>query len=129
MRTWLLLPEPADWRWMLYKDYSPWYPDNMKMFRQPKPGDWKSVIQTVVEELKKELSQRNNNSFTEKTENLEENDALTRLKRIDKKLLDSKNALILLDPKDEAFERIAKNIIKLHGLRKIIVDTLVGSMG
>lgn len=50
--VWLILPEPADWRWMLRETDSPWYP-HMRLFRQPEPEDWDSVIQTVVQELKK----------------------------------------------------------------------------
>lgn len=49
--VWNLLPEPPDWRWMLDCDDTPWYP-NMRLFRQPTSGDWKSVIDNVVHELK-----------------------------------------------------------------------------
>ncbi len=52
--VWVILPEPADWRWMLRESDTPWYP-NMKLFRQPRPDDWESVIQTVVNELKKKV--------------------------------------------------------------------------
>ena len=48
--VWLLLPFAGEWRWMTNCDHSPWYP-TMKLFRQPKPGDWKTVIQNVVESL------------------------------------------------------------------------------
>jgi tetratricopeptide (TPR) repeat protein len=50
--TWVLLPEPADWRWMLNRADTPWYP-TMRLFRQPVCGDWDSVIHTIVHELKK----------------------------------------------------------------------------
>ena len=50
VKTWVLLPEPPDWRWMLDRTDTPWYP-NMKLFRQPKPGDWQSVMDTVATEL------------------------------------------------------------------------------
>lgn len=49
--VWLLLPNPADWRWLLDIDYSPWYP-NMRLFRQAEPGDWISVIERVVDALR-----------------------------------------------------------------------------
>ncbi len=49
--TWLLLAKPTDWRWLLDRDDTPWYP-NMKIFRQPKHGDWESVIKQVEKELK-----------------------------------------------------------------------------
>jgi hypothetical protein len=44
--TWTLLPDPADWRWMMDRADSPWYP-TMRLFRQPRPGDWKAVIDGV----------------------------------------------------------------------------------
>lgn len=49
--TWVLLPEPADWRWMTHRSDTPWYP-NMRLFRQPIAGDWDSVIQKIVDELR-----------------------------------------------------------------------------
>jgi ADP-heptose:LPS heptosyltransferase len=44
--TWLLLQSNADWRWMRDRTDSPWYP-TMRLFRQPNPGDWDSVIAAV----------------------------------------------------------------------------------
>ena len=41
--VWNLLPTPADWRWMLDRTDTPWY-DNMRLFRQPTPGDWQGSI-------------------------------------------------------------------------------------
>jgi hypothetical protein len=40
----------ADWRWMLERTDSPRYP-GMRIFRQPLPGDWYSVIDSVAREL------------------------------------------------------------------------------
>lgn len=48
--TWLLLPFAADWRWMLGRLDSPWYP-SMRLFRQPRRGDWHSVLEEVSEAL------------------------------------------------------------------------------
>ena len=49
--VWTLLPFAPDWRWMLEREDSPWYP-TMKLFRQPSAGDWQSVIKQVKKELK-----------------------------------------------------------------------------
>jgi hypothetical protein len=49
--VWLLLTYDADWRWMLDRPDSPWYPD-MRLFRQNSPDDWGSVL----EDLKKTLT-------------------------------------------------------------------------
>lgn len=51
IRTWLMLPNPADWRWIIGRDDTPWYPENMRLFKQPSPGDWHSVISKVAQEL------------------------------------------------------------------------------
>lgn len=44
--VWVLLPFTPDWRWLLERGDSPWYP-SARVFRQPKRGDWASVIQQV----------------------------------------------------------------------------------
>jgi len=51
--VWTLLPFSPDWRWLLDREDTPWYP-TMRLFRQPSPGDWASVINKVIHELKKE---------------------------------------------------------------------------
>jgi hypothetical protein len=48
--TWILLPFCPDWRWLLDRDDSPWYP-TAQFFRQPTPGDWDSVIARVKDAL------------------------------------------------------------------------------
>jgi hypothetical protein len=48
--VWCLLSFAADWRWMLDRDDSPWYP-TARLFRQPAPGDWASVIDRVAQTL------------------------------------------------------------------------------
>lgn len=48
--TWVLLPKVPDWRWMLEREDSPWYP-SMRLFRQGASGDWAAVIQRVKESL------------------------------------------------------------------------------
>ncbi len=49
---WILLPTSPDWRWMLGRDDSPWYP-NARLFRQSVRDDWEPVIQRVCAELQK----------------------------------------------------------------------------
>ena len=48
--VWILLPYEADWRWLLNRDDSPWYP-TMKLFRQQKPNEWHEVIEEVCHAL------------------------------------------------------------------------------
>ncbi|MDY7009082.1 MAG: tetratricopeptide repeat protein, partial [Cyanobacteriota bacterium] len=48
--VWILLPFVPDWRWMLDRNDSPWYP-TARLFRQPKIGDWDSVFIQVKQAL------------------------------------------------------------------------------
>ena len=48
--VWILLPYAADWRWLLGREDSPWYP-TARLFRQPQPAGWQSVIQRVRNDL------------------------------------------------------------------------------
>lgn len=48
--VWLLLPWATDWRWLEHRTTSPWYP-TMRIFKQPKPFDWQSVMQEVYWQL------------------------------------------------------------------------------
>jgi tetratricopeptide (TPR) repeat protein len=48
--AWLLIPFQPDWRWLLDREDSPWYP-SARLFRQPAPGDWESVVARVSNEL------------------------------------------------------------------------------
>ena len=52
VRVWTLLPYEADWRWMLERRDSPWYP-TMRLFRQMEQGEWKPVIDQVRTELRR----------------------------------------------------------------------------
>jgi hypothetical protein len=47
---WILLQYVADWRWLLDRRDSPWYP-TARLFRQPEMGDWESVVARVGREL------------------------------------------------------------------------------
>jgi Flp pilus assembly protein TadD len=48
--TWILLPFAADWRWLIDREDSPWYP-TARLFRQAQPRDWQAVIAQVRGEL------------------------------------------------------------------------------
>ena len=50
VRTWVLLPFDADWRWLVDRTDSPWYP-TLRLWRQPRPGDWRSVLDSIKAEL------------------------------------------------------------------------------
>ena len=52
---WILLPFSPDWRWMLGREDSPWYP-TARLWRQPSIGDWESVIARVRAELTRAVS-------------------------------------------------------------------------
>lgn len=52
--TWVLLPYVPDWRWLLDRDDSPWYP-TMRLFRQPKAGDWDSVFARFGQALRSQF--------------------------------------------------------------------------
>jgi tetratricopeptide (TPR) repeat protein len=45
--VWTLLPYAADWRWLLEGEQTLWYP-SMRLFRQPRPGDWESTVARVA---------------------------------------------------------------------------------
>ena len=48
--VWILLPFAPDWRWMLQREDSPWYP-TARLFRQSSLGDWDGVIAAVARRL------------------------------------------------------------------------------
>ena len=49
--VWIMLPHAPEWRWMLDREDSPWYP-TAKLFRQEKAGDWAGVVKRVAEYLR-----------------------------------------------------------------------------
>lgn len=48
--AWILIPKAADWRWMVDREDSPWYP-SVKLFRQQKPGDWNLPLSRLRQAL------------------------------------------------------------------------------
>lgn len=53
--TWVLIPNTPDWRWLLDREDTPWYP-TMRLFRQPDPGNWTAVIARLRSELEKQAA-------------------------------------------------------------------------
>jgi tetratricopeptide (TPR) repeat protein len=53
---WLLLSSLPDWRWLLNREDSPWYP-TMRLFRQAKQGEWGPVVEAVRAALEKGIAQ------------------------------------------------------------------------
>jgi hypothetical protein len=49
--AWVLLPHPADFRWLLERDDSPWYP-TLRLFRQTRSRDWEEPLARVVQNLR-----------------------------------------------------------------------------
>jgi tetratricopeptide (TPR) repeat protein len=50
VKVWVALPAVPDWRWLLKRDDSPWYP-TARLFRQRQAGDWTSVFEMMATEL------------------------------------------------------------------------------
>jgi hypothetical protein len=52
--VWVAIPSAPDWRWLVDRDDSPWYP-TMRLFRQTRPGDWESVFTRLASELQQRV--------------------------------------------------------------------------
>ena len=55
--TWVVLKQVPDWRWMLDRPDSPWYP-TMTLYRQKSQGDWVDVFDTIEQDLRTMLKQK-----------------------------------------------------------------------
>ncbi|MBS1815940.1 MAG: ADP-heptose--LPS heptosyltransferase [Acidobacteria bacterium] len=55
--AWVMVQHAADWRWMMSRNDSPWYP-SLRLFRQPKQGDWEPVITDVQRALRQWISRQ-----------------------------------------------------------------------
>lgn len=55
--TWVMLTHAPDWRWLLDREDSPWYP-SARLFRQDEPGAWEYVIRRVGHSLKDAVTSR-----------------------------------------------------------------------
>ena len=52
--TWVMLPHAPDWRWLLKREDTPWYP-TMRLFRQNGPDTWQNVVQRIARTLATEF--------------------------------------------------------------------------
>jgi tetratricopeptide (TPR) repeat protein len=50
--AWVLIPRRSDFRWLLNRNDTPWYP-TMRLFRQQKKGDWQTPVREIAEALRK----------------------------------------------------------------------------
>ena len=58
---WLMLPWAAEWRWLIARRDSPWYP-SATLIRQPAEGDWDSTVAAVTEKLRALIAAQNSAS-------------------------------------------------------------------
>jgi hypothetical protein len=52
--VWLALTFAPEWRWLLEREDSPWYP-SMRLFRQAQRGDWEGVFARIADELRRRI--------------------------------------------------------------------------
>jgi tetratricopeptide (TPR) repeat protein len=57
--VWVPLPALVDWRWLLDRDDSPWYP-TLRLFRQRSLGDWEPVFERMAAELRRRAGRSGN---------------------------------------------------------------------
>jgi tetratricopeptide (TPR) repeat protein len=57
VRVWVALSAAPEWRWLLDRDDSPWYP-TMRLFRQDRRRDWDTVFEAMARELAPEIERR-----------------------------------------------------------------------
>jgi len=53
--TWVVLPFPAEWRWLIDRTDSPWYP-TIKLFRKKADSNWQEVIDDVKDNVKEVMA-------------------------------------------------------------------------
>jgi Flp pilus assembly protein TadD len=57
VETWLAVPSLPEWRWLLGRDDSPWYP-TLRLFRQNRPGQWADVFVRMAAQLRLRAANR-----------------------------------------------------------------------
>ena len=58
-KTWIALSQTPDWRWMLDRKDSPWYP-NVTLYRQKKKNDWYNIFEDIERDLRDLVEQKGN---------------------------------------------------------------------
>src|SRR5262249_10987589 len=53
--VWVALPHAGDWRWLMGREDSPWYP-TVRLFRQTSPGQWEDVFRRIAEALGRRIA-------------------------------------------------------------------------
>jgi ADP-heptose:LPS heptosyltransferase len=56
-RVWTVLPFTPEWRWMIGREDSPWYP-TMRLFRQKVQGGWVGLFNEVAQEMRRLTQER-----------------------------------------------------------------------
>jgi ADP-heptose:LPS heptosyltransferase len=62
--VWVAIPFAPDWRWLLDRSDSPWYP-TMRLFRQDRRGDWQGVFRRIAAALVEHMARRSVRSSEE----------------------------------------------------------------
>ena len=65
--VWVLLPVSADWRWLLERSDSPWYP-TMRLYRQSRFADWDEVLRRVAADLRSQVASTGHNALRGKND-------------------------------------------------------------
>ncbi len=60
-KVWVALKYIPDWRWMLERPDTPWYP-SMRLYRQDKAGDWDSVFRLIKQDVVKHINNHSTKS-------------------------------------------------------------------
>jgi len=94
--VWTLHAFPPDWRWLLDREDSPWYP-TMKLFRQQSPGDWNSVIAALARELRSLIEEQSSGDSVKELDI--SNKELQQQNRIEEKASRGNSLIAEEDPK------------------------------
>jgi tetratricopeptide (TPR) repeat protein len=116
--TWNLLPNPADWRWMIDRNDTPWY-NNMRLFKQPSPGDWQGAIEECVKALEPILrGQKTVQEVTLEKGKIEEIRPYENRKRSNKETTNRSVSTQVITQTEPTLRTLNKNIFTFESLQK-----------